>query len=302
MPSLKKLFASGSLLTRFIIINVAAWLLVSLVLVVCFLFNLESKWLLTALAFPGNALQWLHRPWTLITYMFVHVDPWSILFNMLWLYWMGRIFVSFFRPKQLGGLYFLGGMGGALLYLAAYALLPVLRDAPAGQLLGASAAVMAIAVGIATYAPNFEVGLLFFGRVKIKWFAIVMVLIDVVSIVGLDPAGHIAHLGGALTGVAWALAMRRGHDLTAGLNRLVDAVVSLFKPRRDKRKRTGIYGKEVSFHYQPDVSGNARPQSPGDNPLDEQRLDDILAKLKRSGYGALSDDEKEFLFTASRKR
>ena len=144
------------------------------------------------------------------------------------------------------------------------------------------------------------------GNHKIKWLAIVMVAIDLVSIIGQNAAGHIAHLGGALTGVAWAVAMRYGHDLTAGPNRLLDWLVSLFKRLKHREPRMGepIKGgvkdgvKGGAYHYQPDVSDRESP-SPADA---ESRLDEILGKLKQSGYDALSDEEKEFLFSASRKR
>lgn len=295
------LFKRSSLLTRLIIINVAVWLVVSIVLVVCFLFKLNSDTFIDWIALPSNLTALAHRPWTILTHMFVHdINIWHILFNMLWLWWMGRIFVAFFRPKQLGGLYFLGGLGGAALFLLACNTLPVFVGINQ-TIIGASAAVMAIAVGIATYAPNFEIGILFFGRVKIKWLAIIMVVIDLVSIYGQNAAGHIAHLGGALTGVAWAIAMRKGHDLTAGPNRLLDWLVSLFK-RREHTERSGMGtpikgGASTTFHYHPDVSDDTAATSG-----DEARLDEILGKLKQSGYDALSDEEKEFLFSASRKR
>lgn len=301
----KRLFVRGSLLTRLILINVAVWFVVSLVLVVFFLMKREPAGFLNWLIMPSDPALLGRRPWTVLTYMFVHDGIWHILFNMLWLYWMGKIFVAFFRPKQLGGLYFLGGLGGAALFLLAANTLPVFAG-NVQYLLGASAAVMAVAVGIATYAPNFEIRLLFFGGVKIKWLAIVMVAIDLVSIIGQNAAGHIAHLGGALTGVAWAVAMRYGHDLTAGPNRLLDWLVSLFKRLKHREPRMGepIKGgvkdgvKGGAYHYQPDVSDRESP-SPADA---ESRLDEILGKLKQSGYDALSDEEKEFLFSASRKR
>ena len=297
----RTLLKRSSLLTRLIVINVAVWFVVSMVLVVCFLFNLEPGHFIDWIAMPCDLTALAHRPWTVLTYMFVHdINIWHILFNMLWLWWMGRIFVSFFRPKQLGGLYFLGGLGGAVFFLLACNTLPVFVGTNQ-TLIGASAAVMAIAVGIATYAPDFKIGFFFFGSVKLKWLAIAMVAIDLVSIIGQNAAGHIAHLGGALVGVAWAIAMRKGHDLTAGPNRLLDWLVSLFK-RRERTKRTGMGtpikgGGGTTFHYQPDVSGD-KASAIGD----EARLDEILGKLKQSGYDALTDEEKEFLFSASKKR
>ncbi len=312
----KTLFKRSSLLTRLILINVALWLVVSMVIIVCILFKIDYSVLTNWLNMPSNFAVLGHRPWTVITYMFIHYNIWDIFFNMLWLWWMGRIFVAFFRPKQLGSLYFLGGLGGAALFLLACHTLPIFVGHDF-VIVGASASVMAIAVGIATYAPNFEIGLLFFGRVKIKWIVIILVAIDVLSVYGLSNTGQIAdlgaryfaHLGGALTGVAWAVAMRYGHDITAGPNKFFDWMVSLFR-RRKSSKRAGMGqpikggGSTTTFHYQPDVSDDksAATGEKGASGGDEARLDEILGKLKQSGYDALSEEEKAFLFSASRKR
>lgn len=292
---LKARFMAGTLLMRLIYINVLVWLVIRLVVVVAFLAGGSAGGLLAQLEVPSDALAAATHPWTLLTYQFAHYDLLHILFNMLWLYWMGRIFVAFFVPKQLGGLYVLGGLGGALLYLAAYNTLPALASQQA-FLIGASASVMAIVVAIAAYVPNFKIGLLFIGQVPLKWMAAVMIVLDLLSITSGNAGGHIAHLGGALVGLWFALAMQRGHDITSWLNRGIDHVVSLFK----RRERRGPVGRPVrggaSYHYSPPVD---EPAGAG---LDEQRLDEILGKLKQSGYAALTDDEKEFLFTASRKR
>ena len=160
-------------------------------------------------------------------------------------------------------------------------------------MLGASASVIAIVVATAVYSPDYKIGLLFIGMVSLKWVAIVTLLVDLLSINTLENAGgHIAHLGGAVVGAIYALMMRRGHDITAPLNAVIDALFSLFS-RNDK---PGVGGP---------VGGTAfrgSKQQPHTKQPDETDLDRVLAKIKRSGYTALTDEERDILFSFSKKK
>ena len=140
--------------------------------------------------------------------MFAHYDVLHILFNMLCLWWFGKLFLEFFNQRQMTGLYLIGGLGGALIYLLAYNLLPAFTY-QRGMLLGASASIMAIMLAVAVKAPNYKVGLLFFGEVSLKWIAIILIFLDFLSIDTQNAGGHISHIGGALTGCAYALAFRK---------------------------------------------------------------------------------------------
>ena len=295
----RRWFMSSDLLVRFVAVNVG----VLAVLGVAFLCGLGvgctvAEW---TVMLPSDLHRLLLRPWTLLTYMFAHVSVWHLLFNMLWLYWLGRIFLEYFTPKQFGGLYVLGGLGGAVFFVAAYNLLPVL----AGRetfLIGASASVLAIVVGVAAYVPDYKVNLLFWGGVSLKWIALIMIGMDVLNINvatdGITPnlGGHIAHLGGALTGLWFALAMRKGHDVTAGLNRVIDTMVSVC---RGRKRRVGKPTGGRAYTY--GESSRPASQAAGKGPS-EAEIDRILGKLKTSGFDALSDEEKDTLFSASRKK
>ena len=298
---IKNRYNAASLLMRFIYINIAVFVILRLVGVVSFLGTGSSNGLMQWVELPTDLSLLLRRPWTIITYMFSHYGLLHILFNMLWIYWLGRIFLEFFTPRQLGGLYVLGGLGGAALYIAAYNLLPHLSGSQA-MLLGASASVMAIVVAVSVYRHDYQINLLFIGGISLKWVAIATVFIDLIGIESDNMGGHIAHLGGMLVGLWFGLAIKRGHDITSWINRCIDAFVSLFKKNSRKKAWEPIEGKasRTKKSEKKNVKTDTTKQS--STSLNEERLDEILGKLKRSGYGALSDEEKEFLFNSSRKR
>lgn len=288
------------MLVRIIVINIAVFVIMAIVAVGAVLFNatpdLMSRWV----QLPGDLVLLARRPLTLLTYMFAHYDLLHILFNMLWLYWLGRIFMEFFSPKQLVGLYLLGGWGGALLFLVATQVLPYFTSQPhVFYLLGASASVIAIVVATAVYAPDYKIGLLFLGEVSIKWIAIVTVLISILSLDGGgNVGGNIAHIGGALVGMWFALSIKRGTDITRPLNALIDGIVGMFNGRFFKVPR---FAKPPDSSRRQD-SASSDSSRVNDNAVSEAELDNILKKIKAAGYDALSEEERGKLFKASQRR
>ena len=293
IDDIKRSYRQGSMLMRIIIINVGIFLLLNIVALGALLLNVPNDAMLRWVELPSDLWQLLRRPWTLVTYMFAHYALFHILFNMLWLYWLGRIFMEFFSPKQLTGLYLLGGWGGALLFLLATNMLPYFTSrGDAFYLIGASASVIAIVVATAVYAPDYKIGLLFFGEVSIKWVALVTVAFSLLGMDAGNLGGNIAHLGGAMVGAWFAWRIKQGHDITRPLNACIDAVVGLFNDRSFKRPA------------RPASEGGAAPRRANrpDDLVSEEELDTILKKIKVAGYDALSDEEKDKLFKASRRR
>ena len=288
IDDIKRKYRQGTMLMRIIYINIAIFVLLHLVAFVGVIMNVPAQGMIQWLQVPSNLSQLLYAPWTLITYMFTHYDLLHILFNMLWLYWMGRIFLEYFTPKRLSALYLLGGLGGALLYLLAMNLLPHFIGSNA-YLMGASASVIAIVVAVAVWAPDYKIGLLFIGEVSLKWVAIITIGIDLLSVDAGNAGGHIAHLGGAAVGAIYATALRRGTDITRPLNAALDWLASLFS-RRDKGIGAPVGGTAYNSQHQAT-----------DEPTEAQ-IDAILDKIKRSGYTSLTDKERDLLFRASRKK
>ena len=297
IDDIKRTYRQGSMLMRLILINIGVFVVLHVVAFGALLFNQSGEQLLQWVEMPSDLWLLLKRPWTLVTYMFSHYGLLHILFNMLWLYWLGRIFMEFFSPKQLTGVYLLGGWGGALLYLLAYNVLPYFAGHNA-YLIGASASVIAVVVAAAVYAPDYKIGLLFLGEVSIKWIAIVTVAIDVMGVDTGNLGGSMAHIGGAIVGAWFALRIKHGRDITRPLNAVLDTIIGLFNGRtwslpKPKFKRASHGG------------ATSNSSSAGHRPADtvsEEELDIILGKIKVAGYDALTDEEKDKLFKASRRR
>jgi len=248
---------------------------------------------LTYLAMPSNVDNFIFKPWTLITYMFVHEGFFHIFFNMLFLYWFGgEVIKKFLGSDKVVGLYILGGIAGGLLYITLYNLLPLYQDRVANSILfGASAGVFAVVVGAATFRPNHIFVLLFIGPVRIKYIAIFYVILSFANTVGSNAGGEIAHLGGAALGFLFIRQLQKGNDLGRFVIRSLKFFKSFFV-RQPKIKVS--YNKKAS-----NTSHKSQPKKTVK--VEQDEIDHILDKISQSGYDSLSSEEKQKLFNASKK-
>jgi membrane associated rhomboid family serine protease len=279
-----KLLKSGNKLSLLIGINVIVYLAINIFAVIEQLFSGFGNSAILAytneyLLLPAYLPHLLHRFWTPFTYMFMHAGVFHILFNMLWLYWMGQIFEEYLGNKRTIGLYIFGGLAGGLLFVACYNLLPAFTNTNAAlntSVVGASASVMAIVVATATLLPNYTISLILIGPVKLKWLVLFYVVIDFLGIAGGNAGGEIAHLGGALLGFVYIKQLQKGSDWIGGISRLFGA-----KPKM----------KVAS-------TGGSSPRKAAGTPRQED-IDRILDKISMTGYDSLTKQEKETLFRAS---
>lgn len=286
IDNLKQTYRQGSAVIRLIYINVAVYLLLHIFLIAMKLFTLNGDFVVTWLALPSDPGVLLYKPWTFISYMFLHQDFFHILFNMFALYWFGKLFLTYFSEKQLFGLYFFGGLVAGLFYVIAYNVFPLFSQlSDISILMGASGSIMAIIVATAVQSPNLEMRFMLLGTVKLKYIAIVAVLISFFGITSSNAGGEIAHLGGALYGYFFIVSLRRGKDHTRNFNRLMDAISNIFKPRKLKVKHTANAGRKMS-----DAEYNMQKAKKMAD------IDHILDKIKTSGYGSLTPEEKKKLF------
>ena len=284
--NLKRVFRNGDSLIKPIYLNSAIFLVVKLIDILFLLFNSSGSFISSYLAVPSSLSLLAFRFWTPLSYMFFHEDVLHILFNMIALYWFGKLFLMYFSEKQLIGLYLFGGISGALLYLLAYNIFPFYASMLHGSfLLGASGSIMAVMLAVAFRSPNLEMQMLFIGRVKLIYIAIVYVLVSLFGITSANGGGQLAHLGGAFAGYIFVVSLRRGTDLTKVFTLILDALSNLFKPRRLKVKKTGYANRKMT-----DAEFNA-------NKVKKiTEIDRILDKIKTSGYESLSAEEKKRLF------
>jgi len=283
---IKESFREGSSLTRLIYVNLGLFLFIKITYTIFFLTGngvVVQTWVLDWLALPSDFSMLISRPWTLISYMFLHFDFLHILFNILWLYWMGQIFMDYFSQSKLVSLYILGGITGGLVYVAGYNSFPIfsqiVRDS---RLMGASASVIAIVTALAVHAPNHSLYLMFFGSVRIKYIALFSILLFVIGISSSNAGGNLAHLGGAFCGILYVLSLRKGIDPGSGINKLFSGIKKAFAPK-PKVKLT--YRKPAN-----DIEYNQAINR------DKAKMDEILDKISKSGYNSLTKEEKEILF------
>ncbi len=279
-------FKEGSFLTRLIYVNLGAFVLVNLAVVFCLLFGVSSDWT-HYLMLPASVKTMMVHPWTLLTYMFLHMGFVHLICNILMLYWFGQLFLLFFNQKDLVGLYLFGGLVGGLFYFSVFNLVPFYANqVDGGFLLGASASVTAIVVATAVASPEYQVRVPLIGNVKIEWIALTTVVISLLGITSFNAGGELAHLGGALAGYLFASQYKKGNNIVAWINGLIDRVCDWTRGRKKMR---------VSYenHDNPknaDMDYNAKKKQK------ENDIDLILEKIKRSGYDSLSSEERKKLF------
>ncbi len=284
-------FKKGDNLIKLIYINVAVFILITIVAVIGFLLNNNSisEKTLELLSVPASLKVLITRPWTLITYMFTHQEILHILFNMLWLYWFGRIFLEYLDERKLVAVYLLGGICGALVYIISFNVFPAFTSVVADSAaIGASASVMAIVVAIAVYVPDYTVQLILFGRIKIKYMALAIFILTSVMDFSVNSGGKLAHIGGALFGYLYIISLKQGHDIGKGFNKIIDFFVTMFKPR----KRLKVTHKKVATEYE---YNKIKAEH-------QKKINLILDKISKGGYDSLTKEEKEALFNESQKK
>ncbi len=281
---IKRYFHEGDALAKLILINLGVYVTYILLRIIGTLTQTDIHGgFINWMALPSDLGRLLTRPWTLVTYMFTHQDFFHILFNLLYLYFAGTLFMQYLGGRKLLSIYLMGGLIGGALYVISYNVFPFFSEAVAGSdNRGASAGVMAIIVAIATYAPDFRVRLFFVLDVKLWVVAVVAVLLDLVYLPDSNAGGHIAHLGGALFGYIAIRQLKNGKDITEGFSRFMDNMVNFFRPKPKVRK---VYSSTRN-----DYKYNQRKAQT------QERIDEILDKINRSGYDSLSREERDFLF------
>ncbi|MDR0765920.1 MAG: rhomboid family intramembrane serine protease [Odoribacteraceae bacterium] len=287
--AIRRAFKQGSPLARLLYINAGLYLFLALFQALAWLAGVEDtgQILLQYLGVPSDLARLSRAPWTLLTYMFTHFGFLHLLFNMLWLYWFGSIFQERL-PGRITGVYLLGGVTGACIYILSYNIFPPFASTRlVSSAIGASGAVMAIVFAVCTYLPNHRIYIFLIGPVRLAHLALFTVIVDLVSIPRGNAGGHVAHLGGALLGCLFAFAARRGVDITRWP-----------LPRRKKhaRRKSNMHVK-----YRKETAGMSDHEYNIERKKRDDRVNEILDKISRSGYDSLTKEEREILFKSGRQ-
>lgn len=272
-------------LIKIILANIIIFVVLSLLYVFSKLFqnNAVLQFLVENLILPTHISTFITKPWTLFTYFFSHQDIFHILFNLLSFYWFGNIIVEYLGNRRLVSIYLLGGLFAGLVFLILFNLVPFFINSNTSGLIGASGAIYAVIVAAALLVPDYTFFLIFFGPVKIKYLAVVMIFISVLGSVEANAGGNVAHLGGAVLGYVFIKFLKQGTDIGKPISAIGDFLTKIFTKK-----------PILKVTYKSNITKETNFTTP-----DQKEIDAILDKINRSGYEGLSKEEKQKLFKAS---
>ena len=273
---------------KIILINIICFVFPLFFKTILFLFSLSENFFVGLFELSSSFQDLVFKPWTILTYGFLHSGFFHLFWNMYLLYFSSRLLLNLFNSKIFLKLYFLGIIIGGLTFILSYNFFPVFQDANP-YMVGASAGVMSVFIFMSTYSPNLEIKLILF-NIKLRYLGIAFVLLDVIQIPYGNSGGHIAHLGGAFFGFFYAQRLQKGLDIGLPLDNLVEKISQLFV-RKSKMKT--VYKSKDTSDIQNKKSTMVRDH--------QRRIDEILDKISMSGYESLSNEEKDFLFRIGKK-
>ena len=287
LDDLKSQFKFGDITTKIIFWNIALFVIPFLFFGLLQLFNINIDYI-SFVSLSSNPADLLWKPWSILSYSFFHADIFHILFNLLMLNFAGRMFLTFFSPKQVFGLYVLSAIFAGIAFVGGFYLLNF-----GGVIVGASAAIMAVLVATTTYRPLMDVRLLIIGNVKLWHITGVILLIDLMQFRLENTGGHISHLSGAFFGFIFIKLLQNGIDLSKIVSGFLDFFANLFR----KSPSTPFKKVHKNYNSKPTVKTASRIVTKDKT---QQQIDEILDKISKSGYDCLSKEEKEFLFKAGK--
>lgn len=303
VDQLKYQFRAGGMYLKLIYVNTAIFIFFGILTTVFKLLLIDISIIENfkdSLSLYSEPIQLIKHPWGIFTYMFMHQNFWHLFGNMLILFFLGQLFEQYLGQKKLLSTYIIGGLFGALIHLLATYSFPFLRLDGYSITLGASASVMAVFSAVGFYAPNKEIHLFGVFKLKLIVLTLLYILLDFLRLSNDDNVAHFAHLGGALWGFLFIYNLKKGKDLSAWFNKFSNFFKNLFS-FRNKIKIVHSKNKKTKFNkYKPEKPPKDDYTYNQDKKKRQERVDQILDKIKDSGYDSLSKAEKDFLFDASK--
>ena len=278
---IKSRYKSGNIVEKLIYINLAVFIFTLLTTVFQDLYKGEMNFIVEWFSLDDNFSSLLTKPWTIITYGFLHDGFLHIIFNLIILYFIGNLFIEYFTQKQLLTFYLLGTLFGGVLFIFSQSYFPLFEN-ESYYLVGASAGISAIFIGVTTYIPNYQLKIRFIGFVKLWHLAAFWIGLDILALSGGNAGGHFAHLGGSLFGFIYV------NQAANKEIKIWDKISKIFTTKKKPLK---------TVYKSPKKKSNTSQNTS----LNQQQIDNILDKISKSGYDTLTKAEKEFLFKQGRK-
>ena len=266
---IENFYRTSNSVQKLIIINIILFIVPFFFETFTYLFTLENFSFIGFFTIEPDLMKLILKPWSVFTYGFIHGGFYHLFWNMLMLYYFGNLLQNIFGEKLIYSVFFNGIIFGGLFYVISYNIFPVFRGT-ASQMIGSSAGVMAVLFYLTSYSPNLSIRL-FIANIKLVYIAVFLLILDIIQIPSGNSGGHIAHIGGAITGYCMLKYNYQGFNLFS--------LISLFRAKT-KSKKNNI----------------------NNNKIDQKRIDQILDKISESGYDSLTKDEKNYLFKAGNKK
>ncbi|TYA84369.1 rhomboid family intramembrane serine protease [Seonamhaeicola marinus] len=277
---------------KLMILNIGVFAIVSLITTLVFLFtDSKTSFFTNYFAVPANIGELIFKPWTLVSYFFLHTEFWHLLGNMVALYFFGRIFLSFFSSKLLLKYYILGGLVAGIAYILSYNIFPALTKTNGSILLGASGAVFAVLFGVTAKAPNYIFNFFNILRIPLWVLSALYTILFISSIPIANAGGELAHLGGAFLGYFYTKRLEAGKDIGSWIEKLMNSLSNMFKASKKSKLKTVHKNKSK-------VGGYTKADFNEFN--NQKKIDVILDKISKSGYDSLTAEEKDLLFRAGK--
>lgn len=277
---LKQRYTRLDVLSQFIVVMIACFILPFILNTFLFLFNLKDLSIINFFEVSPSLNELFFKPWSLITYGFFHADLWHLISNMIIFYFSGRVVLDLFGKDKFIKIFIIGLLGGSITYLLSYNIFPVFTGLKP-PMIGASAGVMAVFIFLASYNPHFTFRIIVFD-VKIMYLALILIAMDLIQIPVNNSGGHLAHLGGAVWGYFYYNQIKQGNDSGQWIINFIEYLKGVFSKKKTVNK---VY-KTKNYKTTPKSS------------LDQQKIDLILDKISKSGYDSLTKSEKDTLFKA----
>ena len=282
-------FQQFNVAEKLIVFNVIFFVLPLLINTFLFLFKIPIDSYTVWFELSSSFSDLVFKPWTLITYSFLHSGFFHLFFNMYIFLFTSRLFLNLFKSNSLLNVYFLGVIFGGLLFLFSYNFFPAFENSKP-YMIGSSAGVMSLLIFMSTYSPNLEVRLIIF-NIKLLYIGIAFMMLDVIQIPYGNAGGHIAHLGGALLGFIYANNLKKGIDIGLPVERTISKLFNLFQLNKSK----------MNVAFKNKSKNNFNDPNDDNSKKHQKKIDEILDKISSSGYESLSKKEKDFLFKAGNK-